>query len=105
MLAAATEAVSPASPSQIRRGIGWRRPLLLLAFGLGSALAVVAGPVRAQARDSVDAWLSAVRSAAANQSFSGHYVVTGEGGASSSRIVHYGPVSYTHLTLPTKRIV
>lgn len=77
-----------AAPPTAQAATPARAPTTAAPAGTASALgtAAVSAPVTA----GVEGWLSAVRAAAAQYSFSGHYVVTGDGVASSSRIVHYG---------------
>jgi sigma-E factor negative regulatory protein RseB len=73
-----------ASPQAVDRRTVW--------LGLGTVLAVAAWPVRATTPDagSVDAWIARIKAAGLASNFAGTFVVTTEGTASSSRIVHFG---------------
>lgn len=64
--------------------------VLVLAGGAWSAPVLSQGTAAATEPASVDDWFSRIKAAATTASFSGNYVVTGEGIASSARIVHYG---------------
>lgn len=69
---------------------GLRRPAGAVALLLGLAAAGLPPARAAEPAAGVDDWYARIRAAAASQSFVGHYVVTGEGAASSARITHFG---------------
>ncbi len=87
-LRAVESATCPSDRARVRVRVGRWALSLAIGLQLGAFGAVAhAGPGNDQ---SVDSWFARIKAATQSASFNGTFVVTGEGAASSSRIVHYG---------------
>lgn len=80
--------ISPARPASVGRVVRGIRPWVLAALVSGAGSAGAAPPLAPSTPTDARGWLARIQSASATANFSGTFVVTAGGVASSSRIVH-----------------